>query len=111
VAVQLGLDVSRGETAAVLVSGELDAFAARGLEDQLTRLAARGIVDIALDFSEVAFVDSYGLAALSRVREHVRALGGELTVCHASPQARRVAALVQFAFSPAPAGVENAAVG
>ena len=109
-AMQLGLDVSRGETAAVLVSGELDAFASLGLEEQIGRLAASGIVDIALDFSELDFLDSYGLAALARVREHLRSLGGELTVCHAPPQARRVASLVDFAFSPAPAAVENAAV-
>lgn len=111
VALELGLGVSLGTRAEVTVAGELDAFAAPQLEAEIGRLAAGGFVAITLDFAELAFVDSHGLAAIERLRACLRAHGGDVAIVNAPRHARRLAALLGFAFSPAPAAVETAAVG
>jgi anti-sigma B factor antagonist len=50
----------------VTVSGELDGFNARDLEDELIRLERDGCSHIVLDVSGLEFIDSTGLAVIFR---------------------------------------------
>lgn len=109
-ALQLGLDVSLGQWATVPVHGELDLASARVLEAHVERLVGDDAVWIALDLSDLTFVDSSGMAALARVRDRLRAVGGDVVVVDPPRCARRVATLLGLAFSTAPAAGQNAAV-
>ena len=52
----------------VYVAGELDGYSASRLREQLDELGASGTA-IDLDLSEVTFIDSGGLHALTRLRQ------------------------------------------
>ena len=52
----------------VYVAGELDGYSASSLREQLVELGASGTA-IDLDLSEVTFIDSGGLHALTRLRQ------------------------------------------
>jgi anti-sigma B factor antagonist len=65
---QLVLTTDRdGERAVVTVQGELDAYAAPGLEDHISALLSDGVRTLVLDLSQTAFLDSSGLRALLTV--------------------------------------------
>jgi anti-sigma B factor antagonist len=53
-----------GRRAVVTVRGELDAYSAPRLEDEITRLVADGAGDVVLDLSQTGFLDSSGLRAI-----------------------------------------------
>ena len=50
-----------GDRAVLTVRGELDAYSAPGLEDQVSRLLTQGVGTIVLDLSGTGFLDSSGL--------------------------------------------------
>ena len=43
-----------------------------------------------LDFQEVSFVDSSGIAVVMRARQRMRELGGSIVLRNAGPQPRKV---------------------
>ena len=53
-----------GNQGVVSVKGELDAYTAPAIEEQISRLVDGGITDIVLDLSETSFLDSSGLRAI-----------------------------------------------
>jgi len=53
-----------GSRAVLAVRGELDAYSAPGLEDQISRLLGDGVDEIVLDLSTTGFLDSSGLRAI-----------------------------------------------
>jgi len=53
-----------GDRAVLTVRGELDAYSAPGLEDQISRLVAENVDDVVLDLSQTGFLDSSGLRAI-----------------------------------------------
>jgi anti-sigma B factor antagonist len=69
-----------GTNAVVSVRGELDAYSAPGLEDQIGRLIAQDVRTVALDLSETAFLDSSGLRAILTAQRRVTENGGRMTV-------------------------------
>jgi anti-sigma B factor antagonist len=77
---------SHGPT--VLVSGEIDIATSPRLQECLASIADQAVV--AVDLTEVPFVESSGIAVL--VAEHKRrvAAGGQLVVTGSSPLTRRV---------------------
>jgi anti-sigma B factor antagonist len=67
-----------GDCAVFQVSGEVDAYTAPMLREQLRELAAKGAVHLIADLRQVGFLDSTGLGALVAARttasEHGAAL-------------------------------------
>lgn len=53
-----------GSRAVLCIKGELDAYTAPGLEDQIGRLVSGDVREIVLDLSETGFLDSSGLRAI-----------------------------------------------
>ncbi|MGN6161366.1 MAG: STAS domain-containing protein [Marmoricola sp.] len=93
-------DVSTSTSSAgvptVAASGDLDVASA----DQLVEAVNSVLGDQAnldLDLSAVSFMDSTGLGALIRVRNHLADRGGELTLTSVSPAVERVLVLVGMA--------------
>jgi anti-sigma B factor antagonist len=85
----LSLDIESGTYGAtVRVSGEIDISTAPNLRECLATLVDEPVV--AVDLSDVAFVESSGLGVL--IAEHKRrsAVGQELVITGSSPLARRV---------------------
>lgn len=79
------------------LTGRLDALEATGLRDLLAKRIDSGANNLALDLSEVSFVDSAGLAALVKGMKGARSAGGDLRiVAPANPDAMRVFELTQF---------------
>jgi len=75
----LVLSTDRDGSSAVLhVRGELDAYSAPGLEDQLSRLIAEKVEGVVLDLSETAFLDSSGLRAILTAQRRLSENHGEL---------------------------------
>lgn len=66
-----------GERATLSIRGELDAYSAPGLEDQIARLSAEGVNQIVLDLSATAFLDSSGLRAILTSQRKVGEEGGQ----------------------------------
>jgi anti-sigma B factor antagonist len=78
--VELGIDVTEvGEWTIVAVSGELDLYTSPTLRSSIHDAAAPGR-QIAVDLTDVSFIDSSGLGALVGALKHVRELDGSFAV-------------------------------
>jgi anti-sigma B factor antagonist len=85
----LSLEVAAGtDGPTVRVSGEIDVSTAPSLRECLATLADEPVV--AVDLSEVAFVESSGLGVLVAEHKRRRAAGHELVIIGSSPLAQRV---------------------
>jgi anti-sigma B factor antagonist len=69
-----------GDRAVLTVRGELDAYSAPGLEDQVSRLIAQGVNEIELDLSGTGFLDSSGLRAILTAQRRLSESGGKLSL-------------------------------
>lgn len=74
----------------LVVTGELDAFAASGLWPRLDEAIDRGCIRFTVDASAVTFLDAGGLGMLIRLRNAVTPFGGTVTVAAASPRFRQI---------------------
>ena len=73
------------------LKGELDHHGARGLIARLEREIEIHLPwKMVLDFSEVTFMDSSGIAVVVRARQRVRELGGSVRLEKTNPQIRKV---------------------
>jgi anti-sigma B factor antagonist len=93
----------------VALRGELDIAGAAGVAAALAAVAARkpGIV---VDLAGLEFIDSSGVAALARGREHARHAGGDLLLAAPRQQVLRVLTLTRLIdVFPVHASVEEAA--
>jgi anti-anti-sigma factor len=78
-------------TLAVTPVGDLDMAAAFRLEPEIERLLATpGARRLALNLSEVGFIDSTGLGALLSIRERAVRLGIEFEIASASASVERL---------------------
>jgi len=84
------IDHVDGEQALILVSGEMDLYAAPFVEERVAEARAAGARQVMLDLSAVTFMDSSGLGVLVNQLKEFRALGGDLTLRAPSPQTRKV---------------------
>jgi two-component system sensor histidine kinase BaeS len=76
--------------------GEIDTANAARIEAELLEAVARGTVDVVLDLSDVAFIDSSGLGSLVAVAAEVRTHGGHLAIVAGPPHVRRMFDLLQL---------------
>jgi anti-anti-sigma factor len=75
----------------IVVTGELDMVGAPSLEAAIAELCEAGAREIELDLRKLAFLDSRGVHALLRAREHCREHASELFVIPAqAPGPRKV---------------------
>jgi anti-anti-sigma factor len=75
----LVITTDREANRAVLgVRGELDAYSAPGLEEQVTKLIGEQADDVVLDLSQTGFLDSSGLRAILTAQRRLIESGGQL---------------------------------
>ena len=77
-------------TAVVQLLGELDLHTAPLLQAQLLSLAEDGVVGIAVDMTELDFIDSSGQQALVEGRKRLREEGGQVSLRSPKPSTLRV---------------------
>ena len=77
-------------TAATRLSGDLDIVTSDGVKRDLAALVDTGHVALALDLSDVGFVDSSGLGVLVAIHRHAESNGGSFVVRSIPPQVKRL---------------------
>ncbi len=70
----------QGNRAVLTVRGELDAYSAPGLEDQIGRLLGEQIQEVVLDLSQTGFLDSSGLRAILTAQRRLTENNGRMTL-------------------------------
>lgn len=83
------VDQSDGRVAARL-SGDLDIVTSDAVKRELAQLIDDGNDAVALDLSDVGFVDSSGLGVLVAIHRHAEAQGSSFVVRSVTPQVRRL---------------------
>jgi anti-anti-sigma factor len=76
--------------ALVLLTGELDVSSAGGLYEEFARLSREGVVHVALDLSDLEFIDSTGISVLIAEHKRTASAGGELIILTPHRNVRRV---------------------
>ena len=79
-----------GDCAVLQVAGEVDAYTAPMLREQIHDLAAKGAVHLIADLSQVSFLDSTGLGALVGGLKRLREAAGSLTLVIVAPRILRL---------------------
>lgn len=88
---QLRIRAERADGYDVLyLDGELDPHTAPLLKQEVDRLAADGCLDIVLDLSQLAFIDSSGLRVVISSHREMADRGGKLTLRSPSDTAQRL---------------------
>ena len=72
------------------IGGDLDVVGAPDLRQAVVAAVAEGSRLLALDLSELDFVDSFGIGAVVGALKRLRQRGGDLAVVCPSPRIRRV---------------------
>lgn len=85
---------SVGIHALVALAGEIDASTVGLLYEQLAALQREGVQHVALNMSEVTFVDSTGLSVLVSLHKRMESVDGDLIVFSPSAQLRRLLQIV-----------------
>jgi anti-sigma B factor antagonist len=78
------------ETALVALAGELDLYSADGFRSALDEALENGVQRLAIDLSDVSFIDSVALGVLANAMKQLRTSGGGLAVISSNPQIVRV---------------------
>jgi anti-sigma B factor antagonist len=86
---QLSTDLD-GPRAIVSINGELDAYSAPGLEEEVGRLIASNVTDLVFDLSGTDFLDSSGLRAILTAQHTVTDREGRLALRNPSNSVRRL---------------------
>ncbi len=79
-----------GDVAVVKIKGELDAYTAPSLEEEITRQVEGGVSDLVLELRETDFLDSSGLRAILSAQRAVGDRGGKLSLRAPSHSVRRL---------------------
>jgi anti-sigma B factor antagonist len=79
-----------GDTADLVVTGELDMYTAPRLREQLVELATVGVRQVIVDLAGVRFIDSTALGVLVGGLKRLRQSDGELVLRGPRPGALRV---------------------
>ena len=79
-----------GARAIVRINGELDAYSAPGLDEEVTRLIADNVTDLVFDLSGTDFLDSSGLRAILTAQHAVTDREGRLALRSPSTSVRRL---------------------
>ncbi|GAA2738593.1 hypothetical protein GCM10009867_30550 [Pedococcus aerophilus] len=93
----IDVESGRADHSVITLGGRLDAVEAVRLREVLAAAPVAQVDHLVIDLSEVAFVDSAGLAALARARRDRVLRGGTVTLVRPrSEEAMRVFRLTQF---------------
>jgi anti-anti-sigma factor len=76
--------------ALVLLTGELDISTAGGLYEELAGLSHEGVVRVALDLTDLEFIDSTGISVIIAEHKRTASAGGELIILTPHNNVRRV---------------------
>lgn len=87
---KLRVDHSHAPFTVVAAIGELDGVGAPALRTKLSEVVDSGAGKVAVDLSDVAFIDSTGLGVLIQYHRLFAAEGGEMRVVVTQPHVRRV---------------------
>ena len=79
-----------GDCAVLQVTGEVDAYTAPMLREQIRELAAKGAVHLIADLGRVDFLDSTGLGALVGGLRRLRQADGSLALAISTPRILRI---------------------
>jgi anti-sigma B factor antagonist len=79
-----------GARAVVSVKGELDAYSAPGLEEEVAKLLADEVTELVFDLSETKFLDSSGLRAILTAQRRLADRDGKLALRAPSEPVRRL---------------------
>ncbi|HOM82714.1 MAG TPA: STAS domain-containing protein [Armatimonadota bacterium] len=83
--------LANGQRAVITkVVGKVDVYTAPRLKDKLLQLEREGIHHIAVDLTEVGFIDSVGLGVLIGGLRRARAGGGTVVLAGPNPRIRRI---------------------
>ncbi len=85
-----------GGPAVVSVAGELDIAGAPELARTLGSLELSDVRAVAVDLSELTFIDSSGISTLATAAQEARARGGSMVVAAPPGDVRRVFDIVRF---------------
>ena len=85
-----------GGPAVVSVAGELDIAGAPELALAFGNLERSGIRAVAVDLSELTFIDSSGISAIATAVHEAQARGGSMVVAAPEGDVRRVFDIVRF---------------
>ena len=82
--------VQRPDRLELRLEGELDLESAPELDRAVDGAVEDGAVDLVIDLSGIAFMDSSGLAALVRATRVAEAAGGDVHLSRPAPQVQRL---------------------
>ncbi len=88
--------VGQSSTYVITVSGRLDQVLNAELEQTLTSLLAAGHVNLIVDLTDTAYINSGGLRTLVSTWRKVSREGGSLKLCGLSPRLQEIFAMVGF---------------
>jgi anti-anti-sigma factor len=114
---QTGLEISRVdqvECPELLVSGRMDGYWSRHLEEALDEMMREGTHRVRVNLSKTTYISSAGIRVLVRAFKEFSAVGGALLVVEPSAPVQKVldlAGLGQMLCTPAAAGETAAAPG
>lgn len=77
-------------SATTRLSGDLDIVTSDEVKRDLAQLVDAGHVALALDLSDVGFVDSSGLGVLVAIHRHAESSGGSFVLRSVPPQVHRL---------------------
>jgi anti-sigma B factor antagonist len=79
-----------GDRSLIAIKGELDAYTAPAVEEQISKLMSSGAKNISLDLSETGFLDSSGLRAILTAHRRLENEHGALTLRRPSEPVTRL---------------------
>jgi anti-sigma B factor antagonist len=79
-----------GNRAVVTVTGELDAYSAPAVEEEVSRLLEKGVDDLVFELSGTKFLDSSGLRAILTAQRRIADRDGRLALRAPSEPVRRL---------------------
>jgi anti-sigma B factor antagonist len=85
-----------GGPAVVSVAGELDIAGAPALARAFAGLERSNLTGVAVDLSELTFIDSSGISAIATAVHEAQARGGSMVVAAPAGDVRRVLEIVRF---------------
>ena len=81
----------QGDTLTVHLCGEIDHCAAESLRNEIEmQIVRRNAKRLILDFSQVTFMDSSGIALILRSQQRMQLLDGSVVIQNIPAQAKRV---------------------
>lgn len=84
------------EIPVIAIKGDVDLASSPKLREHLKAKTAQKCPRLLLDFSEVSYIDSSGLATLIEYFQAVQSFGGKLAIASLSPRVRNVFEIVRL---------------